>query len=72
MTNEDVPLSSLLPWSTLDRYPVVVAKVIIPKLFPLYLYEPFAPLKNTRLKEAAKNLNLNHLAKLNPLPHPFP
>ena len=57
--------------SVLNRVKYTVVKVIIPKLFPLYLRERSATLDSSRLREAAARRGIKK-PPLNPWPHPFP
>jgi ribosomal protein S12 methylthiotransferase accessory factor len=55
----------------LKRIGYIVVKVIVPKLFPLYLREHMATLESERLRQAASRFGTDR-ARLNPLPHPYP
>lgn len=55
----------------LSRLGYHVAKVIVPKLIPLYLTESNTPLGAPRLLESPPPMK-NRGQQLNPLPHPFP
>ena len=54
----------------LNRVGYTVVKVVIPKLFPLYLRERLATLDSPRLREAATRQGTRE-PSLNPWPHPF-
>ena len=56
----------------LDELGYASAKVVVPKLLPLYLNEHLATAGAPRLREAMDNLGLPPAAELNPWPHPFP
>jgi len=47
-------------------------RTIVPQLFPLYLWEPAAPLESKRLGEVPQKLGYAPARKINPWPHPFP
>ncbi len=56
----------------LDDLGYHVAKVVIPRLIPLYLLESLATVNAVRLKEVPELLGHKSSDKLNPWPHPIP
>lgn len=56
----------------LSHYNYKVVRVFCDALYSLYLNEHYADPNHPRLKEFAKNKNLEKEAKLNIWPHPFP
>jgi len=47
-------------------------KVVVPQLFPLYLYEYNAPLGAERLKQVPPKIGFTAAEEINQWPHPFP
>jgi len=56
----------------LNRLGYCSAKVIVPQIIPLYLWEHNAPLGARRIKEVPFKLGLAAASEPNPWPHPFP
>jgi hypothetical protein len=57
--------------SLLETLGYHVTRVIVPRLFPLYMNEHLATLDSKRLQDTLKELGYSE-GTLNPLPHPFP
>lgn len=63
-------------YAVLVRHPILtklgyhVARVIVPKLVPLYLHENYAPVNAVRIQEIARKIGRQN-NNLNTIPHPF-